>query len=97
MATTATTYVPWSVDEQRVIHQHYRALGAAGCLPLLPGRTRCGIRNEAQQLGLRYDYKAAARRRTETAHETGARPEPTWRAPQPRFASVWHYAAGASA
>lgn len=97
MEAGKTTYVPWSPSEQRVIYQHYRALGVEGCMPLLPGRTSTAVRNEAQQLGIRYDYKSAARRAKEAAHEAGLRRETTWRAPHPRYPSVWHYAAGASA
>lgn len=95
MTTTKPVYAPWSVDEQRVLHTHYRTLGSAGCVQMLPGRTRTAVRSEAQQLGIRYDHKAAGRLAAEAGCDL--RREATWREPKPRYPSVWHYAAGAAA
>lgn len=43
----------WTTVELRILREHYPAHGAAGCAPLLPGRTAAAIASAANKIGLR--------------------------------------------
>jgi hypothetical protein len=42
----------WRPDENEIIRQHYREIGAVGCAERLPGRTKEAIRTQADRLGV---------------------------------------------
>lgn len=43
----------WSDEELAIVRKHYPSLGAAGCMPMLPGKSRDGIRVRAHLLGVK--------------------------------------------
>lgn len=43
----------WSAAEDRVLHERFATTGAAGCLPLLPGRDQRAVMLRTRVLGLR--------------------------------------------